>query len=331
MRKRLVCPGIALLWAAWLAPAGGVRAQDTLLYETNFSEFSVGLDMLAPHEGWLTTNPGEGVQGIAEGAMPGLGRSGFVGDGNPSTDWVSVYRPVSYDPVASGTPVMHWSLRFLVEDSINGRYDSFFISLYNEAEELLAAVVLDNTEEFFGFHRYDGVEYDDLLKGFQHGVVHELEMTLDFAANRWSAALDGGDLFRDEVLHAGVEDLDLGDFSVDWELFNPLLPGNNRLYFDEWRVTAIGSGEEGEEFVVRSIERLGNGDVRLTWPAQGGEEFQVEHSERLLGWQDDLPDSLVTVGQGALEGVFVDRVPDAAMRYYRVRRLGEDQGVSADP
>ncbi|HUF61114.1 MAG TPA: hypothetical protein VMN36_03490 [Verrucomicrobiales bacterium] len=330
-RRRLASAGIVLLSAAaGLVSTGAAGAQETVLYGTDFSEFPVGLDMLAPNEGWLTTNPGEGVHGIAEGVMPGLGRSGFVGDGNPSTDWVSVYRPLSYDPVASGTPEVHWSLRFLVEDSSNGRYDSFFFSLYNETEELLAAVVLDNTEEFFGLWRYDGEDYNDLFIAFQHGVVHELEITLDFAANRWSVTFDGEDLFTDEVLHAGVQDLDLGDFAAEWELFNELLPGDNLLYFDEWRVTATGPGEGGEVFAVRSIERLENGDVRLTWPAQGGEVFRVEHSPELLDWRDDLPDSLVTVGAGALEGVFVDPMPDAMARYYRVRRLAEGQGARAD-
>jgi hypothetical protein len=220
--------------------------------------------------------------------------------------------------------VIEFSATVAVFDSDLPYYDSFYISVFNTESDLLASVVFDNTEEAFGIWRYDGVDYEDTTIAFDHAIAYQLEITIDYAANTWTASLDDMVLFSDAPFTATDSKLDLGDFSVEWEITDIDNPGENWMFFDDWLIKAVGpGGSPGDALAISGITRGVDGQVALTWAAEPDTTYQVEASSGLGAWTSDLPGSTVTTGAREQVGSFVDRSAGAVPgRYYRVRRTG---------
>ena len=219
-----------------LSNVGAALAVD--IYETDFESFSVGSDQLVGTDGWVGTNANEGVHGIDEGLIEGLGKTAFLGFNPPTTDFVSVAHPVAFDPLGQGLPTVEFFAFIGVADSTNGLYDRFYISFYNGDDDLLAAIALDNTPADFGVLRYDGSELIHTGELFVNDAVQALFVSIDFSKNTWSAKLDGLPLFTNETFNATGSGLLLGSIAAEWEVVAPGDPGNNWMLFDEWTVTA---------------------------------------------------------------------------------------------
>ena len=230
-----------LSFAAIALAAGWAQGVD--IYETDFESFAVGSDQLVGSEGWTGTNTGEGVHGIDDELVEGLGKTGFLGFAPPSTDFVSVAHPASYDPLTAGTPVIEFFALVGVSDSTNDAFDRFYISFYNGTDDLLGAVSFDNTPADFGLLRHDGSDLRHTGELFLNDTVQALFVSIDFSTNRWSAKLDGLPVFTDEPFNSSGVPLNLGSIAAEWEVLDAEKPGNNWLLFDEWTVTAKGDNQ----------------------------------------------------------------------------------------
>ncbi|MEZ5325071.1 MAG: hypothetical protein R3F19_08400 [Verrucomicrobiales bacterium] len=205
--------------AATAVPATAAE-QTTELYHTDFSNFPAGDGKLVGQDGWESTHPDEIVHGTVDDRFQQGNRSASLGFLVPDTSdkIISVYRPINYDPVASKTPVIEFSASVAIFDSFDTVfYDSFYISVFNSNADLLASIVFDNTEENFGIWRADGDGFYDTSVTFEHSKLYQLRLRIDFANNRWTAALDDTELFTDAPFSNSAANLELGDFSAEWK------------------------------------------------------------------------------------------------------------------
>ena len=319
-----------LLALVFSIPAQGDPENETILYQTDFSDFPVGDGNLVGHDGWTSTHLEEDVYGIEEGFFGDDNRSGALGFFTPKTtdQFISVFKPLNYDPIENRTPVIEFSANIAIVDSEETEfYDSFHISVFNSEADLLAGIVFDNTEEHLGIWRSDGLEFYDTDVGFEHFTLYELRLRINFEANTWSAWFGDNELFADAPFTSVDKKFDLGDFSAEWELTDVDNPGDNWMLFDDWTVKAISArpgNSTGSRQLSPRINLRPNGNISLHWRARPNTRYQVEHSDDLSNWKADLPDSLVTATEENVPVTFVDRSrPKGNVRYYRVRRLRE--------
>lgn len=300
-------------------------AAETILYSTDFSDFGIGDDLLVGTDGWLGTNQDEGIHGTIEGAFTDGNVAGTLGFGIPEfTEGnfiASIWRPINVDPIANDS-LIRFSTDTAIIDSDNQLYDSFLFSVVNQDADVLGSIIFDNTVESFGIWRYDGVTdgFYDTEVSYEYANIYDLSFTVDFANNLWSATLDDISLFEDAPLTASEFEKNLGDVSAEWEVNDPDNAGTNWLYFDNWTVSEITEDSPTGITFTPSVIRGPNKKVRLNWPATNGETFQVEYSDNLQTWKQDLEGSNLTV-TGNNGARFVDAsAATLPTRYYRVSR-----------
>jgi hypothetical protein len=311
----------ASTWAS-LAACWTLRATAASLYSTEFEEFKTGPDRWAGTNGWVASSVGYGVHGIDDGMIPALGKTAFLGGSMPANRLVTVAHPHNINPVAAGTPIIAFETLMGIEDSTNGKRDSFFFSFYNRAGDLLASIRFSNQDATYGVWRYDGTTQVDTGLDFYRGELHLLYAEADFSSNRWSADLDGIPLFTNALFNATGRTLDLGFIAAEWQISASSVSGygDNWMLVADWYVTAIPLGET--PFRVKSVAAgcCGTG-FSLSWLGEVGFDYQVEASSNLETWSGELPGSLFTnlAATGSL--TFGDPiVPTTLHRYYRVRR-----------
>lgn len=309
--------GILSLGFMFFVPIDGYAQT---LYETDFSNFNVGEDQLAGTDGWMGTNIGEGVHGIDNEIVAGIGNSAFLGFNPPTTDLVSIYRPNDPDLLAStGTSTIEFNVVFGISDSFNDNYDRFYFSIYDPMGDYLAALVFDNTTEDFGIWVDDGAEQTYTGELFFTDVTYELTIIANFSENSWSAYLDAIPIFIDQSLTIITDTPAFGDVSVEWEIADSGNPGDNWILLDDWTIEAIttpATSDPISETISHSSE-----SVTITWQGSAGVAYQIEYSPDLQQWNDDLPDSLISAGTASGTLSFTDRPGNEPGRYYRVRTM----------
>lgn len=207
------------------------------LYDTDFESFPYGAGTLVGVDGWVGNNTLFGYMHGVIDAFEGMGQAGYLGyypwmGSSP----VSVYRPVNFQPIAQGRPVVYFSTTFALVDSDNGYYDAFAFTFYNRSGYALASIYLDNAS--LHIYRFDGNDLIDTGELFQNGIVGDLLVTVDFATNLWSATLGGQTLFTNQTFHAAGQTRDLNMVAVQWYVANAIYSGNNFLLFDDFSIAA---------------------------------------------------------------------------------------------
>ncbi len=310
--------GIALVIAA-LIPA---RAQQgATVYATDFNSFPLGDDTVVGTDGWNGNNTGLGVHGT-DAFITGLGRSVFLGGVRPATTFTTLFRTVNFDAVEDGTPVVVIDAAIGIQDSTNGRRDSFFLSVYNISGQFLGALEFDNTPLGFGLWRSDGVSSFDTGEAFVRNELMLVTARIDLAANTWSVFIDDNPpIFEDAPFNASGQALDLGSVAFEWKLAAALPGGfgDNFMLFDDLGIRAFPA-EDPRAFTITSITRASpSTGATITWLAEPGFSYQVEYSSDLSSWLTDLPDSSHQAPASTTSYTFTDPAP-ANARFYRVVR-----------
>jgi subtilisin family serine protease len=204
------------------------------LYATHFDLFPAGVDKLVGFDGWSgVVDPGS--SGISESATGS--KVAWIGRAAAATrDVVTVRRPINYDPLGSGTPVIVFSADVVLTASANGRKDAFEFAVRNFAGETLGAVRFNLAD--LSVSRDDrGTALAKAPVALVAGEARRLAATIDFGRNRWSVTYGAETLWTDQPLTArtGVA-FNLGDIAVSWRIAAPGSPGDNFLSFDNYRV-----------------------------------------------------------------------------------------------
>jgi hypothetical protein len=303
-----------LLLAGFLAlTALPVRA--ITLYSTEFEEFATGYDKWAGANGWLGTSTGVGAHGIDQDILPGLGKTAFIGFNRPKQTFVSVFRPILYNPVTNGMPVVEFETLMGINDSTNGFRDSFFFTFYNSSGYLLGSVRFDNTDVSFGIWRLDGTNQYDTGVEFIRSELHLLYTSINFSNNTWSADLDGIPLFTGVQFNATGQARDLGYIAAEWQLTSASTNeyGNNWMLVADWYVSADAP------VVIDGVSPGSNGFPVLKWAATKGFKYAVEYADEMKLWTSGLPNSVFSNIAAPTTLTFTEST-NASRRAYRIRR-----------
>lgn len=293
----------------------------TQLYATDFEGFTAGDDHWVGTEGWIGSSVGLGVHGIDSNALPALGKTAFIGYARPASTFVTVLRPFRFDAVATNRPLIDFESLMGIQDSTNGYRDSFFFSFYNTNGSFLASIRFSNEDLSFGIWRLDGHAQFDTGRDFVRNELHLLHARMDFAANRWSADLDGIDLFTNAVFTGTTNPLTLGFTAAEWQLASTNLNnhGDNWMLLADWSVAASPKGEE--PFLCRALSADAEGRPLVTWKGDVGFDYAVESAGADGQWRTNAPLATVTDNRSTGTLSFADTpAAGATARLYRVTR-----------
>lgn len=252
------------------------------IYATEFEEYEDGAENL---DDWIGSSPGTGSYGLDYELVSGLQNSAFIGFERPVRPLVTLVKAHDFDPVKAGTPTITLESLLGVEDSTNGRRDTFSIVFLNSSGDLLASIQFRNGDDDFGLWYSDGVTIRDSSLDFIRGELQLLTIEIDFAINRWSVQLDGIDIIRNVVFHSGNKVIDLGFTGVQWDLSSnvTLGYGDNYLLIADWYVRAVPT----TSFKVLGLSRVGVVSEILFEPELGF-SYQLQTSPDLsTNFQDE--------------------------------------------
>jgi len=179
--------------------------------------------------------------GLVTNFFEGEGQQAFVGFSalSGSNDVLSVWRPINYSPLAEGTPIVRFSVSMAVFDSTVPHFDYFRWSVYNtnNGGQRLFSLDFDNTTTNICY-LLDDDQFVPTGYSFELEGLYDLEITMNFASNRWSALLNDALIVNARPMTTRGTALNLGDIDAVWVHQVPGSPGDNFMAFDNYRVTA---------------------------------------------------------------------------------------------
>lgn len=220
--------------------AGRGFAVTTNVYSTQF-EVAEGYNAandLAGQNNWRLD--GTGGNGLIPNAIQG--QSAYFGFDSPvpGTEINYLWRPINFDPLGTGFPIVTFStqVRFVDSTPENGNYDFFQWRVYNAQNERLFTLDFDVYVTNINY-RLDGAgDYVDTGIYFSFDTTYTLKIVMDFGANRWSATLDNTIVTTNLPITTAGAALNLGDVTAVWYLYDTNAPGDNYMIFDNFSITA---------------------------------------------------------------------------------------------
>jgi hypothetical protein len=311
---------LAAVFAILSAPAW---AETGLLYSTDFEDFPIGPDHWTGTDGWFG-NPDSGslgIQGIDQDALPGLGKSAFLGFNAPESTWNYVARVFNHNSATEGSATIEIDTLIGIQNSTNGQHDSFFVSIYNHEGNFLAAIQFTNERQSYQIWRDDDVNLTDTTVNFIPGEIQLLVLKIDFINNRWSAEHDGIPLFSDEDFTLSQKARTFGSLSYEWQVTDPSPAnhGNNWMLVADCEVWAVPHGVP--EITTNLIDPTTTGEPGFEFTGEPGWTYQIQYTDSFSNWDADLPNSTFVVTEPSTKLQFTDPTsrPTQA-RFYRIVR-----------
>ena len=306
--------GLALAAAAGLAIVSHAATVFSTAFE--YPEYDPQFT-LAGQNGW-TSYP-EGGNGLVTDFFPGFGQQAYLGSFAPvaATDSLIVWKPLGFDPLAAGQPVVTFSVTMEIFDSseefLTDR-DCFRWSVYNTNGTRLCSLDFDNATTEISY-LLDSGSFVSTGFGFDRETgVYDLIVTLDFAANQWTASLNGTNVVEALPLTTTSAPRHLGDISAAWVLHEGAQRfGDNFMVFDDYHVVADVA--PAEPFRLESLGTVPGVGWVLRLRGQPGRRYAIEATADFTHWT-----ALKT--NEATDGSFdyLDRgSPVPARRFYRGR------------
>jgi hypothetical protein len=245
-----------------------------VIYQTGFEAsegYSTNLD-LAGQKGWV--KDGTGGNGLVTGFFAGKGQQAYIGYTPPDTnDFLYLYQPLNQK-----LPQVQFSVRLMISDSTNTNYDNFYWSVYDQRVHELVAIDFDNYYLEVYYWTNGATLATPTGVYFTNGVAYTLSMNLDFAANLWSATLDGVTLATNMPITTFGTPLDLGDIDAGWIVYDTAAPGDNYMVFDDYRVTGTQPTSQ-----IQLLGALGGAPV-LHLSGPDNTSFAIDASTSLTNW-----------------------------------------------
>lgn len=252
-----------------------------VIYETGF-EAAQGFNMsfpLAGQGGWQ--GYGSGGNGITSGFFPGSAQQAVLGYTPP--DWgddsLFLWHPLNFTPQTSSRPVVRFSVTMGIVDSFNYEYDEFEWSVYNIDGQRLFTLGFDNSNLGI-YYRLDDGNGDQYVEDayFEDDTIYGLEITMDFARNRWIASLNGESMEAEQPITTTGAVLNLGDVDASWLPTYSDYPGDNYLIFDDYRLTAEPSELPVTVVSLQNQSATTGSSATFGVVASGGEPLQYQWS-----------------------------------------------------
>jgi len=313
---RLRSIGVLVVTVILLLGVNPARAA-TNVFSTQFETaegYNNTLDLIG-QRGWI--GEGTGGNGLTEGFITNQSQHAYVGFTAPASTNESqlvVWKPINFNPVAAGLPIVRFSVQMQVTDSPNGNYDDFRWSIYNTQGDRLFSLDFDNLFLDVNY-LLDGTN-ELFLTGirFTNEVTYTLAVTMNFAANRWSATVNSTLIATNQRITTTGAPLNLGDVDAVWILNSIEDPGDNFMVFDDYQITAeaIAAPPPAQ---MRFLGRTAEGWSLLRVFGQNGSRWSVDATTNFMHW--------TALKTNTVSGTYFDHVDQSAagikQRYYRAR------------
>jgi hypothetical protein len=300
----------------FLLCAGNSFAITTNVYSTQF-EAAQGYNTandLAGQQGWLKS--GTGGNGVVSNGI--ANQSAYIGFAppNPANSSLILWKPINFNPVTAGYPVVKFSTQLSIEDSTNARRDIFRWSIYNIPGNRLFSIDLDNENLDLSYLR-DGTNTLFITTNlFTNSVIYTLNVTMNFASNRWSASLDNRLIATNQPITSTNAQLTLGDIDAVWlvnQISGTNAPGNNFMVFDNYTITAETLTDPTAQ--VQLLGRTVEGWTLLRVNGQNGWRWSLDATTNLVNW--------TALKTNPISGTSFDHVDTTSAgrphRFYRAR------------
>jgi hypothetical protein len=177
----------------------------------------------------------------------------------------------------------------------------------------LLAIDFDTGSTNVGYF-LDGTQYVNTGVQFALGATYTLTITMNFAANLWSATLNSALLATNQPITTTSKQLTLGDVDAVWSVYFPAAPGNNFMVFDNYTITADAIIAPPRPRLT-VLGRTTDGQTLLRLYGQDGSQFAIDASTNLVNWTA-LKTNLVTGGSFDYDDT---GAPAFKRRFYRAR------------
>jgi len=285
--------------------------------------YSAILD-LAGQQSW--EQQGSGGNGLLASGLQG--QSAYIGFAppDPADDSLVLWRPINFNPLSAGYPIVKFSVLLNIIDSDNDLYDLFRWSIYNQQVDRLFSINLDNYSLRVSYLLDGTNSATPTSVRFVNDSNYLLTVTMNFAANRWSATLNNAVIATNEFITTTGAGLTLGDIDAVWlinlisytngqgQVFTTNAPGNNYMMFDNYLVTAEAIPVTPAQ--VNFVGRTSDGWV-LRVSGQDGLRWAVEASTNLVTWTV-LKTNQISGGSFDLLDI---PAPGLPRRFYRARHV----------
>lgn len=303
--------------ALYLGLLTSVLGASTNVFVTQFEPgegYTNNFDLVG-QGGWL--GEGTGGNGIVSNFIPGQGQQAYIGFAAPAPgeDYFVAWHPLNFNPLAAGLPIVRFSVLMGIVDSTNDGFDNFRWTVYNRQVEKLFSLDFDNyfTNVSYLLDGTNGLR--DTGVSFAPGANYTLLVTMNFAANRWSATFNNMLLATNQPITTTGATLDLGDIDGEWLIYETNAPGNNYLLFDNYGVTAEALPAPPAQ--VEFLDLTDEGWALLRIFGQTGSRWAVEATTNFLNW--------TALNTNVVSGTSFDVVDTTAVglkqRYYRARHV----------
>ena len=294
-----------------------LQAQSTVLYQTQF-ELSEGYNPnldLAGQGGWLID--GSGGNGLLTNFFPDLGQQAYIGFKPPAAGVVTaVWRPVNFNPVPAGNPIVKFSVKMEVVPSSAGGDDDFRWAVYNTEGSRLFGVSFETGTRSIFFQNED-LAFRNTGWTFAFDGTYDFTIWMDFSRNSWTALLNDIVLANAQPISTTNTLRTLGDVDAVWFINNASGVGNNFMVFDDYRITS-----ENLTAIPAILEPVGrNAQGYFTFKAhvQKGIRYSVDVTSDFRTWDSIYQDTTPNA-----DGTFIfEDTTSGPFRYgfYRLREL----------
>ena len=220
-----------------LGLTGLLSASAAVLYSTQFDKITTATYELAGQKGWIKDTASGGGNGLITNFNGS--QAAYVGlfDLRPADDFISLWRPINHTPVIKpGTrgQVLRRMSRSWIPQPPTG---TIFFGAYITCMRIAFSRSISITKTSGIYYILDGTnEWVYSGAAFENDVTYKLQLTMNFARNRWSAALDGTNILKDLPITTMNAPLTLGDIDAVWAVFDRDKPGDNFMVFDNYQV-----------------------------------------------------------------------------------------------
>ena len=277
------------------------------IYQTGFEPsegYKTNSDLVG-QQGWV--GAGSGGNGIVSGFFPGKGQQAYVGFTPPLPQDSSLF---VYQRLNRNQASIQFSVTMAIIDSTTTNRDDFYWSVFNQQGDPLFTLDFYNGD--LGVYYYlDNTNNNGTWSGltFTNDVAYQLNITMNFASNRWAATLGSAVIATNQPITTVGAPLNLGDIDAAWVVADPNAPGDNFMVFDNYQVSASVSPPQ-----LKILGTL-NGLPTLRILGLESNRFALEASTNLVNW--------VPLRTNTVVGGSFDLVDDTAAglfrRFYRAR------------
>lgn len=307
-----------LLAAGWIIAQLPGFAAPTNVFFTQFEAgegYNTTADLVGQNN-W--TSQGTGGNGVVTNFIVGQGQQAYIGYSppDPGDEIFFVWRPINFKPIAAGLPLVRFSVLMSIRDSENNNYDYFRWSVYNEQASRLFSIEFDNYFTNVNYELDGNNQVVTNVASFTPNSNYVLTVTMNFAANRWSATLDSALIATNQPLTTTGLPLTLGDIDAVWWLFDTNAPGDNYMLFDNYRITAEAlTGPPVPPAQVQFLGRTSEGWALLRVSGQNGSRWSLDATTNFINW--------TALKTNTVSGGYYDQVDTTAApfarRFYRAR------------